>query len=151
MASRLGQFFIALFVIAMVLTIAITLENKIGIPIALTLRIICASVCLYVMYKIGSDYPGQKWPRVALALAVVFNFAMFFSPLAKLPASKGDIMFFAVPDAVIFLAARTFTYPAFDTHQRAVRQQLIVGFILALAVCAILMSILLIPEPPAHR
>jgi hypothetical protein len=98
------------------------------------------------MFKIGSDYAGQKWPKIALAVAAIFNFAMFFSPLAKLPASKGDIMFFAVPDVVIFLAARTFTYPVTDVHTRAVRQQLIVGLILALAFCAIILAILLAPN-----
>jgi len=151
MTSRLGQFFIWLLGIIACLVIAFTLENKVGIPVAVTLRIVCAGMCLFLMFKIGSDYPGQRWPRVALAIAALFNFAMFFSPLAELPASKGDIMFFAAPDAVIFLAARTFTYPVTDVHQRAVRQQLIVGLILASAACAILMSILLIPEPPLHR
>lgn len=145
MASRLMQFFAALLGIAVTLAIAFTLESKAGVPVAVTLRIIVASVCLFVMFKIGSDYAGQKWPKIALAVAAIFNFSMFFSPLAKLPASKGDIMFFAAPDAVIFMAARTFNYPVADVHTRAVRQQLIVGLILALAFCAIIMAILFAP------
>jgi len=56
-----------------------------------------------------------------------------------------------LPDAVIFMAARTWTYPVTDVHQRAVRQQLIIGLILAIAVCAIFMSILLIPPHTPHR
>ena len=143
MANRFKEFCFWMLGIIVFLTVAITLQSKVGIPFALTFRIVCASMCLFLMFKIGSGYPGQKWPGIALAVAAFFNFAMFFSPLAKLPASKGDIMFFGVPDAVIFLAARTFTYPVTDVHTRAVRQQLIVGLILALAFCALLMSILI--------
>jgi len=145
MASRLMQLFVTLLGIAVTLAIAFTLESKVGVPVAVTLRIIVASVCLFVMFKIGSDYAGKIWPKIALVVAAIFNFLMFFSPLAKMPASKGDIMFFAVPDAVIFMAARTFTYPVSDVHTRAVRQQLIVGLVLALAFCAIIMAILLAP------
>ena len=151
MKSRLGNALISLLGIAVFLTIAITLENQIGIPFALTFRIACASACLILMYKIRGDYPGQKWPLIALAVAFLFNFAIFFSPLAKLPVSKGDILFFGLPDVVIFMAARAWTYPVTDVHQRAVRQQLIVGLVLAIAVCAIFMSILLIPPHAIHR
>ena len=145
MAHRFLQLIVTLIGVALTLAMAFVLESATGISVAVTLRIIVAGVCLFVMFKIGGDYPGEKWPKIALAIAAIFNFAMFFSPLAKMPVSKGDLMFFAVPDAVIFLAFRTFTYPVTDIHTRAVRQQLIVGLILALAFCAIIMSILLAP------
>lgn len=123
MHSRLVKVVLSLLGIIVFVVFAITLENEIGIPFAVTLRVACAGMCLSLMFKIAQDYRGQKWPKIALAIAALFNFAMFFSPLATLPASKGDIMFFAAPDAVIFLAARTLTYPVTDVHQRAVRQQ----------------------------
>ncbi|MBU6269016.1 MAG: hypothetical protein KGN34_15830 [Sphingomonadales bacterium] len=123
-----------------VLTVAIALERMAAIPVALTLRVVVAAACLFFMSKIGAEYPGQKWPVIAIAIAATINVATLCTPLATLPTSKGDVMFFAAPDAVIFLAARTFTYPATDPHQRAVRQQLILALILALAFCAILLS-----------
>ena len=150
MKSKLCQFFLTIIGIIAFVTIGITLENQVGIPFSFILRLAGAGACLFVIAKIGSeDHPGERWPKIALFIAFLFNVSIFFSPLSQMPASKGDITFFAVPDAVIFLAARTFSYPATDVHQRAVRQQLIVGLILASALCAIVLSILLVP-PPAH-
>jgi drug/metabolite transporter (DMT)-like permease len=151
MKSRLGNALVWLFGIAVFVTIAIVLEDQMGIPFALTFRIACASACIVPMYKTLGEYPGEKWPLIALLVAFLFNFTMFFSPLAKLPASKGDILFFALPDVAIFMAARAWTYPVTDVHQRAVRQQLIVGLILAIAVCALFMSLLLLPPHTTHR
>jgi hypothetical protein len=87
---------------------------------------------------------------MALLAALLFNIALFFSPLAGIPASKGDLMFFAVPDAAIVLAARTVAYPATNDHQQAVRQQLTMGLILALAFSAIILSIMFIPPGPVR-
>lgn len=86
-----------------------------------------------------------------MIIAFLFNVGLFFSPLANLPASKGDILFFCAPDAAIMLGARITSYRVTDVHQRAVRQQMILGLILALAFCAIILSIILIPPPAAHR
>jgi hypothetical protein len=122
----------------------------VGIPFAVTFRVACAGACLFLIARIGSEYPGERWPRIALLIALLVNLGLFFSPLAHLPASKGDILFFGGPDAAILLAARTVTYPVVDAHQRAVRQQLIVGLVLALAFCAIILSIMLIPSPTAR-
>jgi len=141
-----GKFFPAILGIIAFVAFAITLESKLGVPFALTFRVTCACICLYLIRKLASDFPGEKWPTVALALATMVNLALFFSPLKALPASKGDILFFAAPDALIMLAARSLTYPVSDVHQRALRQQLIMGTILAAIVCAILMAILLIPQ-----
>jgi len=57
-------------------------------------------------------------------------------------------MVFALPDAIVvlvaWLAALLSTGPAADDHQRAVRQQVILGLILAVAICATLFSLILI-------
>jgi len=147
--SRLLRVCIALLSIVAFVTIAIGLENSAGIPFAFTFRIACACICLYFVIQVGADYPGQRWPKIAFLIALMLNVSLFFSPLANLPASKGDILFFAAPDAAIVLGARAITYPVSNDHQRAVRQQMIVGLILALAFCAMILSIMLMPAPDA--
>ena len=144
--SRLLRVFLALLGIIAFAASAITLETEVGIPFKTTYRIACAIACLIFVAKIGSDYRGQQWPRIAFVLALLLNVGILFSPLAHLPASKGDLLFFGAPDAAIMLAARAVTYPATDVHQRAVRQQLIFGLVLAVAFCAIILSIMFIPS-----
>lgn len=146
--SGLGKGCLALLGIALFVTFGIALENETGFPFDMTYRIACMGVCLGFMAKIGSDYPGQRWPWIALSIAVVTNIAMFFTPLFDRSASRGEIMLFALPDATIFLAARAASYPVNDDHQRAVRQQLILGVIFAMVFSAIILSTSLIPE---HR
>jgi hypothetical protein len=97
--------------VAVFLAIAIVFGNQLGIPFPIAIRIVAANGCLAIMYQIGSKYPGEKWPLVALAIGALFNFAVFFSPLADLPAKKADILFFAIPDALIFLLAWLWTHP----------------------------------------
>ncbi|MBO9622664.1 MAG: hypothetical protein J7500_08120 [Sphingomonas sp.] len=128
-------------------TIGIGLENYLGVPFAVTYRVACAGACLYIIAQFGSDYPGERWPWIGLLIALLFNLGLFFSPLARLPASKGDILFFGLPDATIMLAARIVSYRVTDDHQRAVRQQMIVSLILAMAFSALFLSIMFIPSP----
>lgn len=148
--SRLWWLCLTFLGIIAFVTVAIELENRVGIPFALTFRVACASACLLLIVKIGADYPGERWPRVAILIALLFNLSLFFSPLAHLPASKGDILFFGMPDAAIVLAARTVFYSVTNDHQRGVRQQMIVGLILALGFCAIILAIMFIPAHTAH-
>jgi len=148
--SRLRRGCLALLGIIAFDAFAITLENEVGIPFKTTYRIACAIACLIFVAKIGSDFREQQWPRIAFMMALLINVGIFFSPLAHLPASKGDLLFFGAPDAAIMLAARAVTYPVTDVHQRAVRQQLIFGLILAVALCAIIISIMFIPSGNAH-
>ncbi len=126
------------------------LESKFEIPFKTTYRIACMVGCLIFIAKIGSDYPGERWPWIAFLVALLFNVGLFFSPLAHQPASKGDVLFFGAPDAAIMLAARTFSYPVADEHQRAVRQQMILGLVLALVFCAIILAMMFIPPRAAH-
>ena len=144
--SGLGKGCLALLGIALFITFSIALENETGFPFDMTYRIACTGICLGFMVKVGSDYPGQRWPWIALSIAAVTNVAMFFTPLFDRPASRGEIMLFALPDVTIFLAARAVSYPVKDEHQRAVRQQLILGAIFAMAFSAIILSTSLIPE-----
>ena len=52
-------------------------------------------------------------------------------------------MLFALPDAVILLAARIASYQVVDEHQRAMRQQMILALIVAVAFCATLFGLAL--------
>lgn len=150
--TRLLHVCLALIGIAVFDTLAIMLENRVGVPFKTTFRLACAVGCLTLIARMIADEPDAHWLRFAFCGALVSNLAMFFSPLAALPASKGDLLFFAAPDAAILFGARAFTYPVTDDHQRAVRQQLIMGFILALAVSALILSIMFVPDPAArHR
>jgi Na+-translocating ferredoxin:NAD+ oxidoreductase RnfA subunit len=135
--------------LAALLVTAFTLEADLGFPAATTLRIATAAACLVFIYQIGEKaFPGERWPRVALAFALMVNVGVFFTPLVERPPSRGELMLFALPDTIVvlvaWLAALLSTGPAADDHQRAVRQQLILGLIIAVAVCATLFSLILI-------
>lgn len=134
--------------IALFVTFSIALENETGFPFDTTYRIACAGICLGLMAKIAWSYLEERWLWITLSVAVAINIALFFTPLADGPASRGEIMVFALPDITIFLAARAISYPVTNDHQRAVRQQLVAGVILAIAFCAIILSIGLIPARP---
>lgn len=143
--SRLRTLCFVLLGIVFCLTFGIVLENETGFPFYSTYRIVCAGMCLGLMAKVSSEYPGERWPWVALSIALATNIVFFFTPLFDRPASRGEIMLFALPDVAIFMAARVVSFPVTDDHQRAVRQQLIVGVMLAIAFSTILLSTALIP------
>lgn len=117
------------------LVIGFTLQGELGIPFDTTLRVACAALCLAFIYKLGADYPGEKWPRISLWLAFLVNVAIFFTPLVHRPASRGELMLFALPDAIVVLTARVVTYRAGDVHQRATRQTMILGLLVATVFC----------------
>ena len=144
--ARLLRGCLFLLGIVAIIALSIVLESKAGIPFKTTYRVACAIGCLIFLANIGSDYPGERWPRIALLVALLFNIALFFSPFARLPESKGDLLFFAAPDAAIMLVARIATYRVTDVHQRAVRQQMILGLFVALVLCAILGALMF--DPP---
>lgn len=145
---RLGAALLGLIVFV---TLAITLQEKLAIPFAWTFRVACAGACLVFIGKVGSEYPGERWPRIAILIALMFNVGFFFSPLAHLPASKGDILLFGLPDAAILLTARIISYRLTDVHRRAVRQQMIFGLVLALAFYAIILTMMFIPAAPHSK
>ena len=148
MQSRFLKVCLWLAGIVAFVTLALVLQDKVGLPFDTTYRIVCAGMCLYLMTKVSSDYHGEHWPWVALAIAAVVNIGLFLTPLLARPASRGEIMIFALPDVIILLAARTFTYGVTNDHERAVRQQLILGLVLAMAMGAALYSLALLPS---HR
>lgn len=146
MGSTLWHLTLALLGIAAFVTIGIELENDLGIPSDTTYRVVLAAMCLLVIFKLELDYPGEQWPRTSLWVALLVNVGLFFTPLVDRPASRGELMLFALPDAIIVLVARILSYPVGDEHQRAMRQQMILALIVAVAFCAILFTLLLI-EP----
>ena len=146
--SRRRELGLWLLGIVALLVIGITLEDEAGIPLAMTVRIAGASICLLFIYRLGRDFPGEQWPRIGFWISLVVNIGIFFTPLVDRPISRGELMLFALPDAIVVLVAmsveRMVSYPAVDVHQRAVRQQIILGLVLAIAFCAILFTLVLI-------
>ncbi len=142
--------FTALVLLGIVAGVAVGmwLQDRWGIAFDLTYRIVCALACIELMRRVARGYDGERWPWVALFVAAVVNVALLFSPIFDRPASRGEILFFAGPDVVIFLAARVRSYRVPDLQARAVRQQLIVGLVLALLFTALILSMALLPD---HR
>lgn len=124
--------------------IGIALDRELGIPFATTYRIACALGCLAFIIKLGRDYPSERWPRVGFFGALFVNVVLFFTPLVDHPASRGELMLFALPDAIVVLVALIASYKVVDVHQRAVRQQMVFSLIVAVVFCAILFSLNLI-------
>jgi Na+-translocating ferredoxin:NAD+ oxidoreductase RnfA subunit len=132
------------------LIVTFALQDYVGIPFDVTYRVFCASACLVFIYKLRSDFPGQQWPRTSLWIALLINVAIFFTPLVDRPTSRGELMLFALPDAVVVLTASTISYGVNDVHQRATRQTMILGLIVALVFCVGLFAITLGQVHAAH-
>ncbi|NMN06882.1 MULTISPECIES: hypothetical protein [unclassified Novosphingobium] len=129
-------------VIGAVLT-GIALESYVGIPFATTYRIACAVACLVLIFKLGKDYPGERWPRPAFFICLIVNVLLFFTPIMDRRPSRGELMIFALPDVIIVLMILIASKKAVDVHQRAVRQQMILGLIVALLFCSVLYSLII--------
>lgn len=130
------------------IALAMTLENVTGIRFDTTYKVTCAFVCVGFMTKLALGSPGERWPWIAIAAACIFNAGLFLTPVLSHPASRGEIMFFALPDASIFMLTRAITYPETDVHKRAVRQQIFVGLFFAVALSAIILAAGFIPDRP---
>ncbi len=124
--------------------IGVALENDLGIPFATTYRVACAVACLTFIVKLGKDYPSARWPRVAFCVSLFINVLLFLTPVVDRPASRGELMIFALPDAIIVLVALIVSYKLVDVHQRAIRQNMILGLIVAVVFCALLFSLILV-------
>lgn len=131
--------------------IAMGLEKGFGLPFDTTYRIACGAGCLLFIYKLGMDYPGEQWPRISFLLALLVNAGLFFTPLMDRPASRGELILFALPDAIVVLAALIASYPVVDEHQRAMRQQMVLGLVAAVAFCVILFASMLMEPHATHR
>lgn len=137
--SRVLTFGLALLgVIAFVMAAAV-LESQFAIPFDVPYRIACAGMCLVFIGKLAWDYPNERWPRIALSIALIVTIALFFTPIVDHPESRGELMIFALPDAVIVLLVRIASYPVTDQHQRAMRQQMILALIVAIVGGIVLM------------
>lgn len=131
----LGRYFgrlgLALVGIVTFVAVGVALEDEAGLPFATFYRVSCAAVCLGFIWKLRRDYPTERWPHVSVWIALVVNAAIFFTPLVDRPASRGELMLFALPDAIIVLGARIASYQVIDDHQRATLQMMILGFVVA--------------------
>jgi hypothetical protein len=134
---------LALSGVAAFIVLGVTLDRAFGIGFDTTYRLACAGACLILIAYLARYYRGERWPWIALALALLVNVALFFTPLLDRSASRGEIMFFALPDAILFLIARTVTYRVTDVHTRAVWQQLILALVVAALFCALLFGLTL--------
>lgn len=138
------------------LVVGFVLVDVAGIPFDTTYRVACAAICLLFIYKLALEFPGQRWPRTSLLIALLINVGIFFTPLVNRPTSRGELMLFALPDAVVVLAASIASYRVSDVHQRATRQTMVLGLIVALVFCVGLFAVTLTqvhnaPEVSARR
>jgi hypothetical protein len=134
------------------IAIGIALENGLGIPVDTTYRVECAIACLLFILKLQRDDPTDQWPKHGLIGSAIINFLVFLTPLLSRPASRGELMVFALPDTIIVLIALIAFYMVETVHQRAVRQQMIFGLIVALGFSAVMFTLILIgPHPQRLR
>ncbi|TPG21736.1 hypothetical protein EAH87_04640 [Sphingomonas koreensis] len=124
--------------------IGIVLEKEIALPFYKTYRVVCAALCLGFIFKLGIDYSGERWPTISFSIALVANIGLFFTPLLDRPASRGEIMLFALPDAMIVLVTLILSYQVVDEQQRAKRYTMILGLVVASVACAALFALTLI-------
>ena len=136
--SRLARVALSLVGIVAFVAAALVLQEEVGIPFDTTFRVVCAGACLFFIARFARESPGERWIWVGFWISAVVDVAMFFTPVLQGPVSRGEIMLFGFPDAIVLLIARLATYEAADAHRRAVRQQLVLGLILGLAFCALL-------------
>ena len=140
MGSTSWHFSLALLGVLAFVTMGVALEDEMGLPWDTTYRVACAGACLFFIHYLGSDYPGEQWPRTALWIALLVNVGVFLTPLVDRPASRGELMIFALPSAIVFLSARIASYSVADDRQRALRQQMILGLVVAVVFCGILFA-----------
>jgi hypothetical protein len=80
---------------------------------------------------------------------------MHLPTVRRLPAGAfaltepGELMLFALPDAMIVLGIRIASYHVGDEHQRAMRQMMILGLVVAATFCSILYALILL-HPDSH-
>ncbi|UAK25081.1 hypothetical protein [Sphingomonas nostoxanthinifaciens] len=128
--------------------IGIALENDAGIAFDTSYRVGCAIACLIFIFKLQRDYPTEQWPKIGLVASALINLAIFFTPIVSRSASRGELMIFALPDAIVVLTALIASYRVETVHQRAVRQQMVFGLVVALGFSAVLFTLILIgPQP----
>jgi ABC-type Fe3+-siderophore transport system permease subunit len=148
--SRLGRLALALLCIAAFVTIGVVLEDKVGTSFDTTYRVACAGACLLFINRLRLDYPKEIWPRKSLAAALLINIGIFFTPLVDRPSSRGEVMIFALPDAVVVLVALIASYRVTNVHQRAERQTMVLGLIVAIVFCGGLFTLTLAQLHTAH-
>jgi hypothetical protein len=148
--SKLGCAILAILGILAFLAVSFTLQDQLGISWDTTYRVACAGGCQAFIYKLGSDYRENRRPDVSFWLALLVNGGLFFTPLFDRPASRGEVMLFALPDAILVLVVRIASYHADDVHQRAIRQQMILGLVVAVVFCVALFTAVLLGPQPTH-
>lgn len=117
---------------------SIVSEERAGVPFDTTYRIVCAVVCLWFIRDFEEQFPGRF--RLSFYLAVALNIGLFYTPIMERPASRGELMLFALPDAIVVLAVEIATYEVRDDRQRANRQMMILALVAAIILCAALLG-----------
>jgi hypothetical protein len=148
--SRLRRTSLLLFGVGFLILFGMLLQSEFGLPFDTTYRVACAAMCIVFIYGLNSEYPGEKWIGVAAIISIIANIALFCTPLVDQPTSRGEVMFFALPDAAIVLGVRIASYRVTNDHQRAMRQQMILGFIVAVAFGAVILGLTLVAPRSAR-
>jgi len=132
------------------LIVSFALEAEVGIPFDTTYRVACAAVCLLFIYGLRAYYPGERWTTISFWVAALVNAGIFSTPLVNGPSSRGEVILFALPDAIAVLCVRIATYSVVDDHQRAMRQQMILGLVVAAMFFGVLLAFAIAYPRTAH-
>jgi hypothetical protein len=124
----------------------LVLESQFGASPDTSHRVYCALGGIILICSLGFDESNNRWLRFALPVALLANISIFFTPLVDrpVPAGRGgDFLLFALPSIVIMLSARIANFPVNSVRDRAIRQQLILGLVVAALACAVIFAIAL--------
>jgi len=120
------------------------LGTAIGLSFDTSYRIACAAACIIFIASLALDYPDDLWPKIGLIAATLINAGLFLTPVFHRPSSRGELMLFALPDAIALLSVRLAYFSVSTDHERAQRQMVIFGLVVAVVFCAVLYSVLLL-------
>ncbi|KQM63378.1 hypothetical protein ASE75_13070 [Sphingomonas sp. Leaf17] len=125
----------------MFVVVAVLLDAYLFVPFDISFRVACAGMCLAFIAKLAADCPGERSLRIGFWFALIVNIGVFFTPLVDRPASRGELMVFALPDAIVVLGAGIACYPVTDPRGRSVRQLMILGLVVAFVTFAALIVV----------
>ena len=131
----------------MVLLIMLTIMGlgmAAGLSFDTAYRVTCAVGCVLFVATLASDNSAALWPWFGAGASAVINAGLFLTPIVNRPTSRGEIMLFALPDSIAVLCARLAWFPVSSDHDRAQRQMVIFGAVVAVVFCGALYSAVLL-------
>jgi hypothetical protein len=122
------------------LVVSIAMDEYGLLPWDFSYRVGCAGMCLAVLAKFAMELPEERWPWWSFWAALVANIGLFFTPIMDRAASRGELLIFALPDAVIWLTFGIASTPPIDLAARVTRQYMMLGLVVAILMGTILFA-----------